>query len=46
MISQSLQVDEAGTALAFYTFQEQSPLSLGRQQHPSGDYYLKVGGWV
>lgn len=47
MIDPSLHVDEAGAALAFYTFQEQPSLALlGRQPHPPGDYYLKVRWFV
>lgn len=41
VLDTALQVDEAGKALAFHTFQPQSLLSL-RQQQPPGDYYLKV----
>ena len=44
MLEHALQVDDAGTALAFHTFQPpQSLLSLRpQQQQPPGDYYFVV----
>lgn len=41
VLDPALQVDEAGKALAFHTFQSPS-LSLLLRQQPPGDYYLKV----